>query len=181
MSHFAVAVFTKEGQKVEELLAPYQENNMVDCPKEYLQFFDMEEENKNEYENRTVEKIKLFDGTLVNTWDYTGDKNNLTEGVSLVKVALKELYPVFEDYIKDWCGYTDRDKETDKYGYWENPNKKWDWYQIGGRYSGLLKLKTGVSSGNYGTRSWTNKDAYIPENKVDSAKIKDIDFTLNSK
>ena len=40
-----------------------------------------------------------------------------------------------------------------------NPNKKWDWYQVGGRWGNSLKLKDG---------------AY-----TDSAKIKDIDFSLN--
>lgn len=51
MSHFAVAVFTESGDysEVVKLLAPFQENNMGDCPKEYLKFiededFDVDEE-----------------------------------------------------------------------------------------------------------------------------------------
>jgi len=35
MSHFTVLVI---GKDVEEKLAPFQENNMDDCPKEYLKF-----------------------------------------------------------------------------------------------------------------------------------------------
>lgn len=27
--------------------------------------------------------------------------------------------------------------------YWENPNAKWDWFEIGGRWSGRLRLKSG--------------------------------------
>ena len=33
MSHFAVAVFSDGNKTLEELMAPYQENNMNDCQK----------------------------------------------------------------------------------------------------------------------------------------------------
>lgn len=57
MSHFTVLVI---GKDVEEKLAPFQENNMNDCPKEYLKFkirdknwkihyFDNEEDFKNSW------------------------------------------------------------------------------------------------------------------------------------
>jgi hypothetical protein len=60
-----------------------------------------------------------------------------------------------------------------------NPQSKWDWYQTGGRYSGMLKLKSNAKSGNYGQRSWANENEIIPEYMVDSAKLKDIDFSPN--
>jgi hypothetical protein len=34
--------------------------------------------------------------------------------------------------------------EHGNYGYIHNPQAKWDWYQIGGRWTGLLKLQKGV-------------------------------------
>ena len=40
MSHFTVMVI---GDNPEEQLAPYQENNMGDCPQEYLEFNDLTE------------------------------------------------------------------------------------------------------------------------------------------
>lgn len=42
MSHFTVAVFTenRDLERVENLLAPFQENNMEDCPRQYLQFVE---------------------------------------------------------------------------------------------------------------------------------------------
>lgn len=89
MSHFAVAVFchTDEDAELMRRLAPYQENNMGDCPKEYLTFTEDED-----------------------------------------------------------C---DVDEETGKRGYWENPNARWDWWQIGGRYSNWFKTKAGKPV-NYG-------------------------------
>lgn len=33
--------------------------------------------------------------------------------------------------------------EEDGYEYWINPNAKWDWFEIGGRWPGRLRLKNG--------------------------------------
>ena len=52
MSHFKVAVVVKHASDVEKLLAPFQENNMGDCLKEYLEFYDSfmkDEKNKDLY------------------------------------------------------------------------------------------------------------------------------------
>ncbi len=91
MSHFAVAVFTKEGQKIEELLAPYQENNMGDCPKHFLEFHDVEEEYKTQFETDTRDEfycnsssswgqqVDLNSYVILKTHD-VGDKALLTIG-----------------------------------------------------------------------------------------------------
>lgn len=33
--------------------------------------------------------------------------------------------------------------EEDGYEYWTNPNAKWDWFEVGGRWSNRLRLKNG--------------------------------------
>jgi hypothetical protein len=175
MSHFIVAVFTKEGQTVEELLAPYQENNMGDCPKEYLEFYDVEEEYRNKYENEGIEKVKLPDGRLLSSWE-SGAREY--ENLEKVKVPFKETYETFEQFMEEWAGYK-KDEETGKYGYWENPNAKWDWWVVGGRWSGLLKLKDEATTGQMGDRRWTNINENIPKGRVDSAKVRDIDFSID--
>ena len=45
MSHFCTVVFCENPsmEEVGRLMAPYQENNMGDCPKEYLEFFPNDE------------------------------------------------------------------------------------------------------------------------------------------
>ena len=120
MSHFTVGVLVdKKGKNLEELLATYQENNMGDCPKEYLEF-----------QNCTDEVLKNFE-------------------------EYKKEYKDLDTFVKDYYGY---EKNGDKYGYWENPNAKWDWYEIGGRWSNMLLTKDGI--------------------KVDYAKLKYIDWEL---
>lgn len=48
MSHFTVLVFSKTQDDVSKLLAPFQENNMGDCPKEYLAFNDTEDSSRSD-------------------------------------------------------------------------------------------------------------------------------------
>jgi hypothetical protein len=72
----------------------------------------------------------------------------------------------------------EKDKKTGKCGFWYNPNAKWDWYQIGGRWSGSIKLKNG-HCGNLGEKSWANERVEIPENMTDQALVKDCDFSMN--
>ena len=125
MSHFTVGVLLKEGDKdLEELLAPYQENNMGDCPEEYLEFVDCTDE-------------------IVDGWE--NYKNNKEE-------YDKECDSI-EEYATQYFGYI---TEDGKYGYYENPNAKWDWYVIGGRWSNMLLTKDGE--------------------KTDFARLKDIDW-----
>lgn len=49
--------------------------------------------------------------------------------------------------------------EEDGEEYWYNPDAKWDWYEIGGRWKDSLKLKSGKH--------------------VDSALVKDIDISFD--
>jgi hypothetical protein len=182
MSHFTVLVV---GENIEEQLAPFQENNMDDCPKEYLEFSDEEEESKKEYEEETIEMYrKISDGTLYYTWDarfrketephYHKFSEELTEGYEKVNVSYKEKYATFEEFMEDYKGFNERDAETGKYGYWRNPNAKWDWYQIGGRWTGMFKLKKGTME--YATGSAGLMTEPAEEGYADQCKKKDIDF-----
>lgn len=42
-------------------------------------------------------------------------------------------------YMEDYYGY-EQNKKGD-WGRWTNPNAKWDWWSVGGRWTGSLKLK----------------------------------------
>lgn len=95
MSHFCTVVLCKDPADIKMLLAPFQENNMEDCPKQYLQFFEDED-----------------------------------------------------------CGI---DEETGKHGYWENPNAKWNYWVLGGRFKRCFKTKEGQF--------------------VTCAQLRDLDFT----
>lgn len=74
-----------------------------------------------------------------------------------VKMPYTTLYRSFEDYVKGWHGSPEKDPEANDYGYWQNPDAKWDWFKIGGRWSGFFPVKGGGKN-------------------VDVIRVKDIDF-----
>lgn len=50
----------------------------------------------------------------------------------------KKEYKTIEVFAREYFGYSVSDG---KYGYIRNPNAKWDWYVLGGRWVNTLKLK----------------------------------------
>lgn len=62
--------------------------------------------------------------------------------------------------------------------WWYNPKAKWDWYQIGGRWSGALRLRPGFSREDCanGERSWTNEDRLATPGTCDLARIRALDL-----
>lgn len=78
-----------------------------------------------------------------------------------------------KDWVENYDGYYLNPEKT-AYGRYHNPNKKWDWYEIGGRWAGLIKLKDGATGFN-GTKSFMfdEEDPY-KNGGVDSALKKDI-------
>lgn len=188
MSHFAVAVISRTPEEVDRLLAPYQENNMGDCPSEYLEFVDTEESERQIYETGYMEKVQAPDGQLFDKYDPKFRDTNspgfpikyiIPEGYKEVLISYKEQYPTFKEYM-DACGDGDWDPETGRYGYWTNPNAKWDYWRVGGRFRGLLK----ASKGTLGELSWEytidKENQYLEAaGQYDQAQIKDIDFSLD--
>jgi hypothetical protein len=65
----------------------------------------------------------------------------------------KEEYESFGDFLQEYHGYI---LENGLWGRVTNPNARWDWYVLGGRWRGFLVTKDGE--------------------QVDQALLKDIDF-----
>lgn len=83
----------------------------------------------------------------------------------------------FEAFVSRYYGYA-YNEELDECGYLCNPYAKWDWYQLGGRWSDSLKLKPGCT-GNCGERSWTNESFPPRDGYCDQARLKDVDFAMD--
>lgn len=93
------------------------------------------------------------------------------EGWDALTPEEKDEYDSIDEYAYRYFGY---EQNIDgEYGYYSNPNAKWDWYEIGGRWTGKLKLKKGAT-GEVGSPGILTPDA--KEGYVDSAYKKDIDF-----
>lgn len=163
MSHFTVMVV---GGGVEEQLAPFQENNMSDCPAEYLEF-DIQ------YHKKEFKKdaLKVIAG-MEKDYKENGKKSYVANNIIEYRKLMKEKK--YGDFLQKQGGYS---KDSDgNLGYMLNLNSKWDWYQIGGRWAGRLKLKKGAKSGTCGEKSWGHTEDPYADGRVDSALVKDIDF-----
>jgi hypothetical protein len=130
MSHFTVLVV---GEDVDKQLAPYHEFECTGEDNEYVQDVDSTEEAKQAYESHLHGFIK--GATFLEfVQDYYGRKS----------VLFGEKPDLAEEHK---YGYVLLDENGDvaKVINRTNPNKKWDWYQIGGRWNGFFKLKAGLT------------------------------------
>jgi len=177
MSHFTVIVI---GENIDEQLMPYQE-----CSEDprYRSFKSTEQEDMAEYLTGEIPAVILPDGTKTHEYDEkyrTYERLSLDsryvfpEGSEHKSMKFSEYFSSFEEYKESWCGQDSRDEQTGEYGYWHNDNGKWDWYTVGGRWTGFFMPKPGARGELGESGSFGNKPR---QGWVDSAKIKDIDFT----
>lgn len=176
MSHFIVLVF---GGKVDEQLAAYAEDTSG-LKESQLEFVDSETEGAEKYETGTVKlslsssgKAKLGRSELDLSKAATKRFKDFMEGRSgEAEVPFKTLFASFDEYMEDWEG-SSKDEKKGKYGYWTNPNAKWDWYSMGGRWTGFFKLKEGRTGKLGRSGAFDNK----PEKgTADECAVGDVDL-----
>lgn len=157
MSHFTVLVI---GEDYENQLAPYHEFECTGVNDEHVQTIDETEEARSRYEEyKDDENYPTFAAFLEG---YYG-RNTVPEGEE----------PDLEGDHK--YGYTVLNKDGEVVATYDrtNPNAKWDWYLVGGRWTGFFKLKAGAKgeSGSPGIMT-----APAPAGRADRARICDIDI-----
>ena len=95
---------------------------------------------------------------------------------------IKEIERILNPYYEglEVEPYKDEDGEETTY----NPNSKWDWYEIGGRYNNTIIVdknnKDVYAKGGWGLGAnlETSVENYSELKRVNGAKIKDIKFDL---
>jgi hypothetical protein len=193
MSHYIVVLATKTGtqEEVDEILAPYNEN-IDETNREFGEFEDIEDDRLVQYETETTKGYRLKDGRVIAQYDKSlknpnynwtlswKDRESIPEylppytGAELEDIPFKELHSDFESFMDEWGGAGERDSLTNRYGYWRNPNAKWDWYSIGGRWSGYFQLHNDAEGELGESGAFGNEPV---ENGVDIVLKKNIDFT----
>lgn len=142
MSHFTVLVI---GSNPESQLDPFDEN--IEMPR-YI---------KKTREQAIAESRSEFIQYEKNTYaEYIKDKeayrkttNNKAHLDFLENEFPKRLKWNDEEHFQNTAVWYDDDyKDEDGNLYsTSNPKSKWDWYQLGGRWSGMIKIKDGTKSG----------------------------------
>ena len=153
MSHFSVAVFTDENTTVEDLLEPYDEGLEVE---KYVYM------TRNDFIERGKKEIKylleVFGDYMKNKKKFRREHKNNIKYIRFVKKIPRMKRWNKEKIYKFSTRYYSPD-EIDKVGCvysTYNPNSKWDWYLIGGRWKNMLIDKNG--------------------NKTNSAVVSEIDW-----
>ena len=80
----------------------------------------------------------------------------------------------FAEFVEDEDGQMDA--TIGKKGFWHNPDARWDWYTVGGRWAGQLKLLPG-KTGEYGSDYGPEERNRLREGYCDSALVTDCDFS----
>jgi hypothetical protein len=176
MSHFAILVI---GDNIEKQLAKFDEG--IEMPKyvKYTkeQLIEKEKKEIEEYKNATYAK-------------YLEDPIKYAEGVSneghlkyLREDFPKKLEMNDEEIYQYAIRYYDEDEigqDGEVYSTY-NPDSKWDWYQVGGRWAGTIAVKDGVEidepNFSWGWDADSRAKVISEGHKTDSAKVKDIDFS----
>lgn len=120
MSHFTVAVMIKDKNKLEEVLAPYDENLEV-AP----------------YIYKTKEELIESSKKMKQMYLERQGKGEILEEFQLKYTNATTDEELYEAYIDEDCIYDEQGNELTTY----NENAKWDWYEIGGRWRNLLLTK----------------------------------------
>lgn len=174
MSHYSVMVL---GGNPEDQLAPFDENTEV-LESNSLVFADRTAEYEDDFCNLVLEAWQLPSGKIL----LSPEDISATSAFALtgppppdafkVSVFPDKVFPDLDSFVHDYHQQA-RHPENDKYGYFYNPQAKWDWYQLGGRWTGFFKLKKkrhGLT-GEAGIVTSPPKQGY-----VDQALKGDIDF-----
>ncbi len=144
MSHFAVIVVIQERimpeailDRIDQEMAPFMENCCAEPEKQYMKFYDEEDEMKEQYEKGSREMVEMPDGRLLLPWDEefrrkpekgedplkTFAQPEAPAELPRRQVPFKETFSTFEQYAEEWHGKRGRDEDLNRYGYWQNGPK----------------------------------------------------------
>jgi hypothetical protein len=169
MSHFTVAVFTEdENRDIDDLMAPYDENISAEP------YVDSTKEELIQHERKRMQSVFVdqYAEWQRDSADYEKRVNN-PDFIEYLR-SLPERMEWTDEQLYESAieGYDEDDIASDgsvlsRY----NPDSKWDWYAVGGRWQGMLMLKPG-KTGQRGSPGLMTKMS--PD--FDGAYVADIDF-----
>lgn len=158
MSHFTVLVVANP-EDLEARLQPFHEFECTGEVDEYVKDVDLTDE---------VKALMTREGdakplALTEALEYHG----------LADQIVADESEVDRNGAHKWGFAVVKDGELVKAVDRTNPNRKWDWYQLGGRWSGFLKLKPGAT-GAHGRPGLMTSPGEA--GTCDQARVGDIDW-----
>lgn len=186
--HYSLAVLLDGTKTLEEAMYPFYEIGGYTPGFPCMEFHSEEEDYREQYDTSTCPMV-MVDGELVSKYDerftvYTerGIKHGVVpEGLDVIDVPFTVAYGTFDEFMGKW-NEIERDPVAGEYGYWENPNAKWDWYVVGGRWKNIIEAKVGGFGRRFyneyefhGFLSERNRDPYPDDDThFDIARVCDV-------
>lgn len=175
MSHFSVMVITPtlpSEAEISTILAPWHEFECTGINDEYVQDVDVTQECRDYADGEVASQTEVAkDGEVLEKTETWLDHALSYHGLEDKIVASEDEVDREGDH--QWGYAIVKDGELIKAVNRTNPNKKWDWWLIGGRWTGFLKLKPRAAGqiGRPGIMTQPAEKGY-----ADQALIKDIDL-----
>lgn len=171
MSHFAVLVI---GDDVEAQLQPYHEYECTGVKDEFVEFVDETAEVLAGWKTDTANCVRLPEGEIVSCYSEEAreyERNN-NDALEQIEVPVKEHYADIKEYAEEYHGF-EAGGTPDTFGRWTNPDAKWDWWLVGGRWTGFFKVKEGAAHqvGEVGLMTEPAEDGW-----GDQLRKKDVDI-----
>lgn len=165
MSHFTVLVripaievenLDKTGIQtlLHDKLQPYHEFECTGIKDQYVVELDETDEQMSSYETEIFDAVFDWDGNFVSSkysqklsqYKNRDDELVLPTGWEIRSTPIKEVMS-FKDYLIEWHGYSMDGKYSDfrdgRFYRYSNPNRQWDWWTVGGRWSNHFIDKAG--------------------------------------
>lgn len=165
MSHFSVMVVT-DSEPTEatltEIMQPYHEFECTGTDDKYVQSVDRTEEAKSDYAKRSPDESESF-AEFCEAWF------GLTRLTSPAQPDLTGKHKYGYVQVDSTGNVEAVIKRT-------NPNKKWDYWRVGGRYRAKLQVRDSAVSAVASDPSWEWRDSTDLPEGFDSACVADIDF-----
>jgi hypothetical protein len=174
------------------LLAPYEESTENE---DYRVFQDCTEKCRKEYQEDTSDFAQFPDGNIYSIYHgkfcskymvkdgkvyckpekFGDDPYESEDSLAITYLPNRPVkcHYSFEEYCVDFCGYR---LENGCWGYWSNPNAKWDWWTVGGRWSGSMLAAKGIKDVLYSSEQHDDMLQMGNYRPIDGAFKKDIAF-----
>lgn len=132
MSHFTVLVPADSRNDLDAKMLPFHEygwgTDLGEAEKQFLEFEDRTDEELGSWRKHVGQML----GEIMSERWQKEHPDRAGDVIEEDKIL---------DLAREWGDYQEHPEQPGRFGYWNNPNAKWDWFSVGGRWSGLLKLK----------------------------------------
>jgi hypothetical protein len=137
--------FASLQQELDRTLAPFMRGSDDKFPREKLAFEDATDDLRRlhtvkfRYTPGRSEFLPGHDGDPSFDLDMAKLSDHMTAcGLDRFEGTFNELEPDFDAFVRRCTRYTAPDSATSRYGRWLNPIGYWDWWELGGRFSGAV-------------------------------------------